>query len=79
MEITLPAGWRLENPPPEGSFLSASKGEAGRLLAFRADSKSADDAFNKLKKAASDNFGSLTDYSEKVKFDEADGRHARLR
>jgi len=78
MGITLPAGWRIENPPPENTFLAASKGEVATLLGIHTDSKNADDAFERMKKVASDNFGKLVNFSEKIKLDPADGRHARM-
>jgi hypothetical protein len=77
MELTLPVGWQMDEPPPQDLMLSASKSGA-TMVAFRADSRNADDAFNQLRKALADKYGRLSNYSEKIKVDEKDGRHLRM-
>jgi S1-C subfamily serine protease len=77
-EMTLPAGWQLEDPPPEGTMFSASSDRGATLVASHGDSKNADDEFQQLTKALSDRLGKLVVYSEKIKIDHNDGRHARM-
>jgi len=79
LELTLPPGWRLEDPPPKDMMLAATRGDAATLLAYRAaDSRNADDAFSAIKKTISDKYGKLANYSEKVKTDYTDGRRIRM-
>jgi S1-C subfamily serine protease len=78
LALTFPAGWEMEDPAPEGMMVAASKGQAATFLALRADAKNADDAFNNIRKAFSDKYGTLTKYSDKVNMDYKDGRHLRM-
>ena len=78
LELTFPASWELEAPGPEGMMLSASKGDDATLLAFRSDSKNVDDGFSTIRKALSDKYGALTEYSEKIKMNYQDGRRLRM-
>lgn len=78
LELTLPAGWRLANPP-EGTMLLAIKPDEATLVAYRCEhSQDAENAFTQMKRAISEKYGELAVYSEKVNADLNDGRHARL-
>lgn len=78
LELTFPASWELEAPGPEGMMLSASKGDEATLVAFRSDSRNVDDGFSSIRKALSDKYGALTEYSEKIKMNYQDGRRLRM-
>jgi S1-C subfamily serine protease len=78
LELTIPTGWKFENPPPEGMMFSAVKDDGSILMAYHGSSDNAEDEFNRIKKSCRDNIGQMSDYTDKVSSNERDA-HRYLR
>jgi len=75
--ISIPSGWRVEDPPPANMLLSMSKGDRANLLVYKAAQANVDQAFVQQRQTVAKKYGEMNDCSKLQRMDQQD-QHYRV-